>query len=141
VAELAAIARPGEGVSRETLRAEFGDREADLLIEQAEVSLKYAGYIDKQNEDVDRAAHYENLKLPDDLDYAQVSALSYEVRQTLSRQRPATLGLASRMSGVTPAAMSLLLIHLKKGRFHGFARTDRPKAAAEPDAAPQDAAA
>ena len=127
VAELAAIARPGEGVSRETLRAEFGEREADLLIEQAEIGLKYAGYIDKQNEDVDRAAHYEHLKLPADLDYGQVTALSYEVRQTLSRQRPATLGLASRMPGVTPAAVSLLLIHLKKGRFQGFGRADRPK--------------
>ena len=138
VAELAAIARPGEGVSRETLRAEFGVSEADLLIEQAEIGLKYAGYIDKQNEDVGRAAHYEHLKLPDDLDYAQVSALSYEVRQTLSRQRPATLGLASRMAGVTPAAVSLLLIHLKKGRFQGFARTDRAKTE---DVVPQDAAA
>jgi tRNA uridine 5-carboxymethylaminomethyl modification enzyme len=58
--------------------------------------------------------------LPAELDYAQVQALSYEVRQTLSRHRPETLGQASRMSGVTPAAISLLLVHLKKGRFAGF---------------------
>jgi tRNA uridine 5-carboxymethylaminomethyl modification enzyme len=90
-----------------------------------EISVKYAGYIDKQNDDVARSAHFENLRLPDDLDYAQVSALSYEVRQKLSKHRPETLGQASRISGVTPAAMSLLLIHLKKGRFKGFAANER----------------
>ena len=63
-----------------------------------------------------RTAHHEQLKLPADLDYAQVKALSFEVRQTLSRHRPDTLGQASRLSGVTPAAISLLLVHLKKGR-------------------------
>ena len=64
--------------------------------------------------------------MPTDLDYAQVQALSFEVRQTLNRHRPATLGLASRMSGITPAAISLLLIHLKKGKFKGFAANDAP---------------
>jgi tRNA uridine 5-carboxymethylaminomethyl modification enzyme len=59
--------------------------------------------------------------LPDSLDYLQVTALSYEVRQQLARHRPETLGQASRMSGVTPAAISLLLIHLKKSNFKGFA--------------------
>ena len=59
--------------------------------------------------------------MPDELDYAQVTALSFEVRQKLSRHRPETLGQASRISGVTPAAISLLLIHLRKGRFKGFA--------------------
>jgi tRNA uridine 5-carboxymethylaminomethyl modification enzyme len=59
--------------------------------------------------------------LPAGLDYAGVAALSYEVRQTLSRQRPETLGQASRLSGVTPAAISLLLVHLKKARIAGFA--------------------
>ena len=61
------------------------------------------------------------MQLPEGLDYAAVPALSFEVRQTLSRHRPATLGQASRISGVTPAAISLLLVHLKKGRFRGFA--------------------
>jgi tRNA uridine 5-carboxymethylaminomethyl modification enzyme len=107
-------------VSRETLAAELGRPLADTVIEQLEVAAKYAGYIDKQHEDVARAAHYEHLRLPEDLDYRQVTALSHEVRQKLQAQRPQTLGQASRISGVTPAAISLLLIHLKKGRFKGF---------------------
>jgi tRNA uridine 5-carboxymethylaminomethyl modification enzyme len=122
VCAAARIAGHDDAVSRETLRAEFGEREADAVIEQAEIAIKYAGYIDKQNEDVERAASFESLKLPDELDYAQVSALSFEVRQKLLRHRPSTLGQASRISGVTPAAISLLLVHLKKGRFKGFAQ-------------------
>jgi tRNA uridine 5-carboxymethylaminomethyl modification enzyme len=78
-------------------------------------------YIDKQVEEVERAAHFEGLALPAELDYAQVTALSHEVRQKLSRHRPQTLGQAARIAGVTPAAISLLLVHLKKGRFKGFA--------------------
>ncbi|MDX9844797.1 MAG: tRNA uridine-5-carboxymethylaminomethyl(34) synthesis enzyme MnmG [Aquabacterium sp.] len=119
----------GEAVSRETvsrasLRAELGDALADAVIEQVEISIKYAGYIDKQNDEVERAAYYENLKLPTDLNYMQVSALSFEARQKLDKHRPETLGQASRISGITPAAISLLLIHLKKGRFKGFATTE-----------------
>lgn len=114
VAELARIA--GQDVSRETLRQAWGQAEADAVIEQAEITIKYAGYIDKQNDDVERASAMENLKLPADLDYAQVGALSFEVRQRLAQQRPGTLGQASRISGVTPAAISLLLVHLKKTR-------------------------
>ena len=121
VAELASIAKPEAGVSRETLSAELGERLAGAVIEQVQIGIKYAGYIDKQNEEVERAAAYEGLKLPLELDYAQVSALSFEVRQKLARHRPETLGQASRISGVTPAAISLLLIHLRKGRFKGFA--------------------
>ena len=112
-AEAARIAGHAD-VSRETLRADWGVREADVVIEQAEISIKYAGYIDKQNEEVERNAGQDELRLPIDFDYGQVTALSFEVRQTLSRQRPATLGQASRISGVTPAAISLLLVHLKK---------------------------
>ena len=123
VAEAARLARHPDAVSRETLRAEFGVAEADAVIEQAEIAIKYAGYISKQQDDVERAAGLENLALPADLDYGQVSALSFEVRQKLSRHRPATLGQASRISGVTPAAISLLLVHLKKGRYKGFAQT------------------
>lgn len=106
--------------SRASLQIELGADLADAVIEQVEISVKYAGYINKQNDEVQRAAHYEHLKLPEDLDYGQVSALSHEVRQKLTRHRPETLGQASRISGVTPAAISLLLIHLKKGRFKGF---------------------
>jgi len=84
------------------------------VIEQIEITAKYAGYIDLQKVEVERTAHYENLKLPPDLDYLQVSALSFEARQTLVKHRPETLGLASRLSGITPATVSLLLVHLKK---------------------------
>lgn len=112
---------PAPGVSRETLRAELGAGLADAVIEQVEIATKYAGYIDKQNDEVQRASAYEHLRLPAELDYAQVTALSHEVRQKLARHRPETLGQASRLSGVTPAAISLLLVHLKKHRFQGFA--------------------
>ncbi|RVU49451.1 tRNA uridine-5-carboxymethylaminomethyl(34) synthesis enzyme MnmG [Rubrivivax rivuli] len=123
-------------VSRETLRAAWGQREADAVIEQAEIAVKYAGYIEKQNDEVERAATLENLKLPEQLDYASVTALSFEVRQKLARHRPATLGQASRISGVTPAAISLLLVHLKKNRFEGFARVPTtPAPAADSQAA------
>jgi hypothetical protein len=90
------------------------------VIEQCEIALKYAGYIEKQQDEVQRAAAYEHLRLPDDLDYGQVRALSFEVRQKLARHRPQTLGQAARVSGVTPAAISLLLVHLKKARFKDF---------------------
>jgi tRNA uridine 5-carboxymethylaminomethyl modification enzyme len=102
-------------VSRETLAATVLPADmAKSVIEQIEISAKYAGYIDLQKIEVDRAAQYENLKLPADLDYLQVSALSFEARQTLAKHRPETLGMASRISGVTPATVSLLLVHLKK---------------------------
>ncbi|MBK7262581.1 MAG: tRNA uridine-5-carboxymethylaminomethyl(34) synthesis enzyme MnmG [Rubrivivax sp.] len=126
ICELATIARPEIAVSRETLRRDWGVREADAVIEQAEIALKYAGYIDKQNDEVARAAHFEHLPLPADLDYGQIGALSFEVRQKLKQHRPATLGQAARLSGMTPAAVSLLLVHLKKGRFQGFDRTSTP---------------
>ncbi len=132
VAEISRLARPGQpAVSRETLAAELGDKVlADTVIEQAEIISKYAGYIDKQVEEVERTAHHEQLKLPADLDYSSVTALSYEVRQKLGRQRPETLGQASRISGVTPAAISLLLVHLKKRRLSSVATpADLPDAA------------
>jgi len=102
-------------VSRET--AEASALPAGLIksvVEQIEITAKYAGYIDLQKIEVERAAQYENLKLPVDLDYLQVSALSFEARQTLTKFRPETLGLASRIQGITPATISLLLVHLKK---------------------------
>jgi tRNA uridine 5-carboxymethylaminomethyl modification enzyme len=126
VAAVQRVARPdvdeASSVSRETLLVELeGDaRLAQLVVEQVEIAAKYAGYIDKQDDEVARTAHLEHLKLPADLDYHQVTALSFEVRQTLARQRPETLGLASRLSGVTPAAISLLLVHLKKKRLAGL---------------------
>ncbi len=83
-------------------------------VEQLEIQAKYQGYIDRQREEVAKAADYENLVIPADLDYAQVHGLSNEVRQRLARQRPESIGQASRLQGITPAAISLLLIHLKR---------------------------
>ncbi len=111
-------------VSRETL----GD-ELPAVLEQVEIAAKYSGYIARQRDEVERAAHYESLKLPAELDYSQVTALSIEVRQKLQKHRPDTLGQASRISGVTPALISLFLIHLKKGGFKGFARAEEGAAA------------
>ncbi|KRH99555.1 tRNA uridine-5-carboxymethylaminomethyl(34) synthesis enzyme MnmG [Curvibacter sp. PAE-UM] len=111
-------------VSRETL----GEL-AEPVVEQLEIAAKYSGYIDRQKDEVERASHYENLKLPTDLDYMQVSALSIEARQKLQKHRPETLGQASRISGITPASISLLMIHLKKGGFRGFAKTEVAEAA------------
>jgi tRNA uridine 5-carboxymethylaminomethyl modification enzyme len=102
-------------VSRETL----GDV-AEAVIEQVEITAKYSGYIDRQKVEVERSAYYENLRLPAKLDYLQVSSLSIEARQKLAKHRPETLGMASRISGITPATISLLLIHLKKGGFQEF---------------------
>ena len=84
---------------------------------QVEIQVKYAGYIDRQAKEVERHEHYEHLKLPAEIDYLAVQALSFEVRQKLNQFRPETLGQASRIAGVTPAAISLLLIHLKKRGF------------------------
>jgi tRNA uridine 5-carboxymethylaminomethyl modification enzyme len=120
---VAAAARPEAGVSRAALRQTLGEQLAEAVVEQVEIAIKYAGYIDKQVEEVQRAAYYEDLQLPPDLDYGEVTALSFEVRQKLNKQRPQTLGQASRISGVTPAAISLLLVHLKKGRFKRFDRS------------------
>ncbi len=89
--------------------------------EQVQIAVKYAGYIDRQQQDVQRAAAYEHQPLPTDLDYDAVSGLSIEVRQKLGRARPQTLGQASRISGVTPAAVSLLLVHLRKHRLRASA--------------------
>jgi tRNA uridine 5-carboxymethylaminomethyl modification enzyme len=99
----------GPGVADEAVR------------EQVDIQLKYAGYIDRQAKEVERHDHYENLKLPEGFNYLDIPALSIEVRQKLDKQRPETLGQASRISGVTPAAISLLLVHLKKRGARGFA--------------------
>ena len=87
--------------------------------EQVEITAKYAGYIDRQQDEIDRQLANENLRLPNDLDYAAVRGLSKEVQIKLAAQRPETLGQAGRISGITPAALSLLLVHLKKGRLIG----------------------
>ena len=81
---------------------------------QVEVQAKYTGYIDRQQDEIERQRRYEETQLPVDLDYVQVRGLSTEVRQRLEQVRPTTLGQAARVPGVTPAAVSLLLVHLKR---------------------------
>jgi tRNA uridine 5-carboxymethylaminomethyl modification enzyme len=85
------------------------------VAEQVEIQAKYEGYIERQREEVARRAEFECRSLPPDLDYREVRGLSAEVQQKLNRHRPQTVGQAARISGVTPAAISLLLVHLKRG--------------------------
>jgi tRNA uridine 5-carboxymethylaminomethyl modification enzyme len=81
---------------------------------QVEARAKYAGYIERQSEEIERQRRNEETKLPDDIDYGQVAGLSHEVRSRLAEYRPATVGQAGRVPGVTPSAVTLLLVHLKK---------------------------
>lgn len=87
----------------------------DSVVEQVEIQVKYQGYIDRQNEEIDSRRDIETLKLPEDIDYAKVKGLSAEVQQKLNQHKPETVGQASRISGVTPAAVALLMVHLKRG--------------------------
>ncbi|MCB1756726.1 MAG: FAD-dependent oxidoreductase, partial [Gammaproteobacteria bacterium] len=84
------------------------------VVDQVEIKAKYAGYVDRQKDEIERAAKQLGKTIPDDLDYSGVSGLSSEVRQKLLEQKPATIGQAALIPGVTPAAVSLLLVHLKK---------------------------
>jgi tRNA uridine 5-carboxymethylaminomethyl modification enzyme len=86
----------------------------EQVAEQVAIQAKYAGYIDRQQTEINRTQRYENMRLPEDVDYAAVSGLSNEVSEKLKKNRPQTLGQASRIPGITPAAISLLLVHLKK---------------------------
>ena len=88
---------------------------AAQISDQVEISVKYQGYIDRQAVEIARQEHNESFPLPESLDYSQVLGLSKEVQQKLNLHKPTTLGQAGRISGVTPAALSLLLVHLKKG--------------------------
>jgi tRNA uridine 5-carboxymethylaminomethyl modification enzyme len=96
------------------------DEFSRAVVEQVEIQIKYAGYIARQQDDVLRQERYEELKLPQAMDYLAVRGLSIEVGQKLNKHRPETLGQASRISGVTPAALSLLLVHLKRGDWRGL---------------------
>ncbi|MCE8004823.1 tRNA uridine-5-carboxymethylaminomethyl(34) synthesis enzyme MnmG [Billgrantia ethanolica] len=89
----------------------------EAVAEQVQIQAKYQGYIDRQQDEIDKLKRHEATPLPADLDYAQVEGLSHEIRQKLAEARPETLAQASRISGVTPAAVSILLIHLKKRRL------------------------
>jgi tRNA uridine 5-carboxymethylaminomethyl modification enzyme len=92
--------------------------------EQVEIQIKYQGYIERQRDEVSQQEQFETTRLPADLDYRSVRGLSIEVQQKLNKQRPETLGQAARISGITPAAISLLLVHLKRG-FSAIAIDDQ----------------
>jgi tRNA uridine 5-carboxymethylaminomethyl modification enzyme len=94
----------------ETLASET----CSAVLQQLEIQAKYAGYIDRQQQEIERQHRHEGWRLPDNLDYQNVSGLSSEVREKLQRQRPQTVGQAARIPGMTPAAVSLLLVHLRK---------------------------
>jgi tRNA uridine 5-carboxymethylaminomethyl modification enzyme len=85
------------------------------VADQVEIQAKYEGYIERQRQEVARREEFESRALPADLDYRDVRGLSAEVQQKLNRHRPETVGQAARISGITPAAISLLLVHLKRG--------------------------
>jgi tRNA uridine 5-carboxymethylaminomethyl modification enzyme len=109
------LRRPNVSYYSLSLISTAGEPVEDLVVaEQVEIQAKYEGYIARQRDEVARREAQELAALPIDLDYAEVRGLSTEVRQTLSRQRPQTIGQAARISGVTPAAISLLLVHLKR---------------------------
>ncbi len=95
-------------------RARFDAEQAEQVEKQLDVQAKYQGYIERQQREIDRHSRQESLVLPDDIDYSCVIGLSNEARQRLTATRPTTLGQASRLEGVTPSTVSLLLIHLKK---------------------------
>ncbi|WP_434632441.1 tRNA uridine-5-carboxymethylaminomethyl(34) synthesis enzyme MnmG [Chromobacterium sp. CV08] len=103
--ELMTVAEAAEGASELS----------DEVAEQVEIQVKYQGYINRQNEELARRDNLEDIRLPGDIDYSLVKGLSKEVQQKLNQQRPETMGQASRIQGITPAAVALLLVHLKRG--------------------------
>jgi tRNA uridine 5-carboxymethylaminomethyl modification enzyme len=109
-ADITALSAVGAG----DWQADMSDEQAAQVVQQLEVQARYEGYIARQQREIDKHANQETLILPDDIDYANVTGLSTEARQRLQQARPVTLGHASRLEGVTPSTVSLLLIHLKK---------------------------
>ena len=108
--EVTALSMVGSGEWRDGMSAE----QAEQVELQLEVQARYQGYIERQQREIDKHAKQEQLVLPTDIEYASVTGLSTEARQRLETTRPATIGHASRLEGVTPATVSLLLIHMKK---------------------------
>jgi len=96
-----------------------------IVAEQVEIQAKYQGYIERQKDEVARTARYEEIRLPQNLDYSTVRGLSAEVQQKLNQFKPETAGQAARISGITPAAISLLLVHVKRG----FSSPEKKKSA------------
>jgi len=109
------LKRPEMTYKKLTSIAEIGSQVKDVRVaEQVEIQVKYAGYLNRQQEEINKAQRYEAKKIPEKIQYDQVKGLSNEVRQKLMDHRPVTLGQAGRISGITPAAISLLLVHIKK---------------------------
>ena len=107
--------RPGVRYAELMTLPGAGERVADPAVaEQVEIAIKYEGYIDRQKDEIARHLAHEETRLPRDLDYRRVRGLTAEVQQKLAHHRPETVGQATRISGVTPAAISLLLVHLKR---------------------------
>ena len=120
------LRRPGVGYDTLMSLPGAGVRAADAdVAAQVEVATKYAGYIERQNEEIARRVGQEELRLPADVDYCLVRGLSIEVQQRLNQHRPQTIGQAARLPGMTPAAISLLLVHLKRGFGASAARKQR----------------
>jgi tRNA uridine 5-carboxymethylaminomethyl modification enzyme len=110
------LRRPNLGYTQVLTLPGGGAGEADPAVaEQVEIAAKYQGYIDRQNSEVDRQREQETLRLPADMDYSRLTGLSMEVRQRLQQARPETLGQAARLQGITPAAISVLLVYAKRG--------------------------
>ncbi|HJV06827.1 MAG TPA: tRNA uridine-5-carboxymethylaminomethyl(34) synthesis enzyme MnmG [Chromobacteriaceae bacterium] len=110
------LKRPNVSYDQLMTLAEAGPGVDDAVVaEQVEIQVKYQGYIDRQNEELARRDNLEDVRLPADIDFSLVKGLSKEVQQKLNQQRPETLGQASRIQGITPAAVALLMVHLKRG--------------------------
>jgi tRNA uridine 5-carboxymethylaminomethyl modification enzyme len=88
--------------------------ENDAVAEQVEIQAKYSGYIARQEKEIEKQKYFEDTEIPDNFDYQKIISLSAEVRQKLEKIRPQTIGQASRISGVTPAAVSLLMVHVAR---------------------------
>lgn len=114
IPEIKALA---DNLSMENLVNTYGQEQAAVIADQVEISIKYAGYIEKQKEEIEKLKASENIQLPTDFDYNQVSVLSTEVKQVLNKHQPETVGQASRISGVPPVAISILMVYLKKNRL------------------------
>ena len=111
------LKRPEMDYEKLTQITEIGPAVSDARVaEQVEIQTKYEGYLNRQKEEIEKARRYEDKNIPDKIEYDQVKGLSNEARQKLIDHRPATLGQAGRISGITPAAISLLLVHIKKNK-------------------------
>jgi tRNA uridine 5-carboxymethylaminomethyl modification enzyme len=109
------LRRPDVSYDMLMSQPELGPKVEDAKVsEQVQIQTKYSGYIDRQKDEIERNLRNEHTELPSDMDYTQVKGLSNEVAQKLQNLKPETIGQASRISGVTPAAISLLLVYLKK---------------------------